>query len=294
MNGVININKPPGWTSHDVVAKARGLLKEKQIGHLGTLDPMATGVLPLAVGIATRLIEFSSYSKEYVATCLLGKSTDSCDVTGKTINEKDPAGLSGEKIREELFKLKNITEQTPPMVSAVKFAGKKLYELARQGKVVERKPRAIKIEELEPIREEVPRVTFRVVCSAGTYIRVLCQSLGEALAVGGCMESLERTRVGPFHLSASFTLEDVKKKTEEGNLSGMLLPSGSLVSHLGELRMGGPMLSDLCHGKKMNLPEGSAGTYRILNPEGLLCSVAEVSESGELRPRKVFGVEGIL
>src|ERR1019366_1645407 len=149
MNGILNLNKPTGWTSHDVVAKVRGLIKEKQIGHLGTLDPLATGVLPLAVGLATRLIEFASYPKEYVATCLLGKTTDSCDIMGKVLIEKPTINLSAERVREEVLKLKKITEQVPPMVSAVKSGGQKLYELARKGIVVERKPRPVQIKEIE-------------------------------------------------------------------------------------------------------------------------------------------------
>ena len=133
MNGVLNLNKPTGWTSHDVVAKVRGLIQEKQIGHLGTLDPLATGVLPLAVGLATRLIEFVSYPKEYVATCLLGKTTDSCDISGKILSEKSTQGLSEAQIRDAVLSLKSVTAQIPPMVSAVKSGGRKLYELATEG-----------------------------------------------------------------------------------------------------------------------------------------------------------------
>src|ERR1039458_8185752 len=158
MNGILNLNKPTGWTSHDVVAKVRGLIKEKQIGHLGTLDPLATGVLPLALGAATRLIEFASYHKQYVATCLLGKSTDSYDITGKLLAEKPLDELRMERVREEVLEFRNLTEQVPPMVSALKKDGKKLYELARQGLEVERKPRPIRISEIEVLQIELPRV----------------------------------------------------------------------------------------------------------------------------------------
>jgi tRNA pseudouridine55 synthase len=293
MNGILNLDKPPGLTSHDAVSATRRILNEKQIGHLGTLDPIATGVLPLAVGIATRLIEFASYSKEYLATCLLGKVTDSCDITGKILSEASVSGLSVERVREEVLKLKAITEQVPPMVSAVKIGGDKLYELARKGITVERKPRPVRIERMEVVGVELPRVCFRVFCSAGTYIRVLCQTLGEVLGTGGCMETLQRTQVGPFFLRDAHSLDGLKKKVDEGNLSNILLPSSILVQHLPELKLKGRILVDLCQGKKMNMPDYKPGLYRILNEPGLLCSIAEISAEGELKPKKVFGVEGI-
>ena len=294
MNGVMNVNKPAGWTSHDVVAKVRGLLQEKQIGHLGTLDPLATGVLPLAVGTATRLIEFSSFSKEYAATCLLGKTTDSCDVSGKILSESDVSGLAEGRIRAAVLHLKDLREQIPPMVSAVKSGGKKLYELARKGLVVERKPRPVQIEEVEVIRVEIPRVFFRVVCSAGTYVRVLCESLGEELGTGGCMERLERTRVGPFQIDQSQTLERVTLAAEGGVLSSLLLPSSLLAGHLSKLELDEKNIAELCQGKKINFPVPAPGFYRVINQEGRLCLIGEALELTELKPRKVFGMEGIL
>ena len=293
MNGILLIHKPPQWTSHDVVAKVRGILHEKQIGHLGTLDPLATGVLPLAVGIATRLIEFSSFSKEYVATCLLGKTTDSCDVSGKILSETDISNLLEEKIRCEVLKLRSVTEQIPPMVSAVRSNGQKLYELARQGLVVERKPRPVQIEEVEVIRIEIPRVMFRAVVSAGTYVRVLCETLGEALGVGGCMESLERTRVGPFLIAQSQTLEQVKLKVEVGDFSGLLLPPSLLVQHLPKVELDDKYIGELCLGKKINLPVRAPGIYRVLRGDGRLCVIGETLDGLELKPKKVFGVEGL-
>jgi tRNA pseudouridine55 synthase len=292
MNGLLLLNKPSGWTSHDVVAKARGILREKQIGHLGTLDPLATGVLPLAVGAATRLIEFSSFTKEYAAVCLLGKTTDSCDTSGKILTQSDVSGLSEENIREELLKMKSLTEQIPPMVSAVKSGGKRLYELARQGLVVDRKPRPIQIEEIELLRMEIPRVVFRVVCSAGTYVRVLCQSLGEALGVGGCMESLERTRVGPFQIRQSQTLEQIKLKVETGDF-GFLLPPSLLAEHLPKIALDEKNIFDLCQGKKRKMALPDAGYYRVINQAGRLCAIGEALDLTELKPKKVFGVEGI-
>jgi tRNA pseudouridine55 synthase len=294
MNGVLNINKPPALTSHDVVLAVRRLTQESRIGHLGTLDPMATGVLPLALGIATRLIEFSAYDKEYLATCLLGRTTDSCDVTGKVESETPTLELTEERVKEGVLKLREITQQIPPMVSAVKSGGKRLYELARQGLVVERQARPVRILKVEILTLAIPRVTFRVTCSAGTYVRVLCQTLGEDLGVGGCLESLERTRVGPFPIEKTTNPENLKKKMEEGRLSDILFPSSALVQHLPEIRLEGRMLDDLCKGKKMNMPALASGFYRVLNPKGQLSVIGDVSSEGELRPKKVFGSEGIL
>src|ERR1700677_480412 len=168
MDGLLILDKPSQWTSHDVVAKVRGITKERQIGHLGTLDPLATGVLPLALGAATRLIEFASHDKEYLAACLLGQTTDSEDVTGKLLSEASTAHLDEGLVREKILELRRLTEQIPPMVSAIKKDGQKLYELARAGKSVERAPRPIQIREIEILELALPRVTFRVACSGGT------------------------------------------------------------------------------------------------------------------------------
>ncbi len=294
MDGVLNLNKPSSWTSHDVVAKTRGILKEKKIGHLGTLDPLATGVLPLAVGGATRLLEFASYSKEYITTCLLGKSTDSYDISGKVLEEKPIGNLVPEQIKESVLKLQALTQQVPPMVSAVKQGGRKLYELARRGMVVERQARPIRIEIMEIIQIDLPRVSFRVTCSPGTYVRSLCQTLGESLGVGGCMEKLERTQVGPFFLKDAMTLEDLKKNVEDGNLSGILFPPSRLAQHLPELTIEELSLQRLCEGQKLRIPGHSPGLYRVMNGQGKISAIARVSPDGEVRPDKVFGLEGML
>lgn len=292
MNGVLNINKPKGWTSHDVVAKCRGILKERKIGHLGTLDPLATGVLPLALGLATRLIEFAQYPKEYVTTCLLGKTTDSCDATGQILSENSMDDLPLDFVRKEVLKLREVTEQIPPMVSAIHKEGKRLYEWARKGIVLEREARHINIEEVEALQIELPRVKFRIVCSAGTYVRALCQSLGEAVGKGGCMESLERTRVGPFSIQDAVTLEELEKRVETGK-SDMLLPSCRLVNHLPVVKLEENVLVLLCRGQTVKGPLAQEGLYRILNGQGLLSAIADLSAEGKLKPRKVFGLEGI-
>ncbi len=293
MNGILNLNKPASHTSHDVVALTRGIIKERRIGHLGTLDPMATGVLPLAIGIATRLIEFTSFTKEYVATCLLGRTTDSCDVTGKILQEKPTEFLSEINVREETGRLRSVTQQVPPMVSAVKKGGQKLYELARKGIKVEREARPVQINDVEVLQIKIPRVTFRISCSAGTYVRVLCLSLGETLGVGGCLESLERTRVGPLSLRDALNLDEIKQKARNNTLSDVLSPPSLLVQHLPEFILEGKDLSDFCRGRELSfscLP----GFYRILNRHGLLCAIGVVRNDERLKPKKVFGEEGIL
>lgn len=301
LHGVLNIHKPASWTSHDVVGRVRRILGESQIGHLGTLDPLATGVLPLAVGTATRLIEFASYTKTYQTTCLLGKTTDSCDVTGKVLSESSAAGLSEEQVRREGMKLQALTEQIPPMVSAVKIGGKKLYELARRGMEVERQARPIRLESVEILSVQLPRVVFRVVCSPGTYVRVLCQTLGEALGVGGCMETLERTQVGPFFLAQSASLEKIQKAAEEKSFSEVLFPSSLLVGHLPEVSLDEAKMAAVCQGKSIDLngdgivsdSKSPSGLVRILNSAGRLCAIGR-REGLILKPKKVFGIEGIL
>jgi tRNA pseudouridine55 synthase len=288
MTGVLILHKPKDWTSHDVVAKVRGILREKQIGHLGTLDPMATGVLPLVVGAATRLIEFASFDKEYRAVCLLGKRTDSGDVTGAILEEKPMGSLGADKVRNETLALKDLTEQVPPMVSAVKQDGRKLYELARQGLEVERKPRPIRIQEVEVVAMEIPRVHFRVVCSSGTYVRSLCETLGETLGVGGCLESLERTRVGPFSLPQSVTLEKLGTMAHDGKEGEALLPASSLVGHLPMVTLSPDDLVVFGHGREVALPMEPGRLARVLDGKGSLWGIGEGTAEGKCRPRKVF------
>jgi tRNA pseudouridine55 synthase len=290
MTGILIIDKPNGWTSHDVVAKVRGILHERQIGHLGTLDPMATGLLPLAIGSATRLIEFASFDKEYQAVCLLGKRTDSGDITGKVLEERDLGDLTKEKVRQETMALKTLTQQVPPMVSAVKQDGRKLYELARKGIEVERKPRPIRIQEVEVTSVALPRVAFRVVCSPGTYVRSLCETLGETLNIGGCLETLRRTRVGPFGLDLSVTLEKLGALGREGKFP--LLPASELVAHLPALLLSEADLASFCHGREVPVPLGLGQLARVMNAKGLLSGIGEGSDEGNCRPRKVFGIEG--
>nr|PZN05282.1 MAG: tRNA pseudouridine(55) synthase TruB [Bacillota bacterium] len=215
MNGVINCLKPPGMTSHDVVDFIRKQLGTKKVGHGGTLDPGAAGVLPIFVGKATKAVEFfDDCDKEYVAEMTLGVTTDTGDNLGKVLEirecEAEPASIV-----ETFGKFVGKIQQIPPMYSAVRHKGKKLYELARQGITVERKPRTVEIYSIELIKYEKPRVLFKVSCSRGTYIRTLCEDIGRALGCGAHLSCLIRTKLGPFNISRAITLEEIKEKSPD-------------------------------------------------------------------------------
>lgn len=212
MDGILLINKTTGMTSHDVVMKIRKLLKTKKVGHCGTLDPDATGVLVICVNKATKAIQFlTADSKEYIATLSLGKSTDTYDASGKVLEEKEFNGIKN--LEEVLNSFVGKQKQLPPIYSAIKVNGKKLYEYARENKEVEIKPRDIEIKEIELLKVEDNEITFRVLCSKGTYVRSLCVDIANKLGYPGHMKSLMRSQSGDFKLEDCFTLEDV----EQGN-----------------------------------------------------------------------------
>ena len=232
MNGIINIYKEAGYTSFDVVAKMRGILKIKKMGHTGTLDPDATGVLPVCIGNGTKLVElFSDHEKEYIAELRLGVATDTQDLSGEIL-KTSPVEVSCEEIREAVLSFVGEYMQLPPMYSAVKVNGKKLYELAREGKEVERKARPVNFREIEILSMELPVVKIRVVCSKGTYIRTLCNDIGEKLGCFGAMKSLVRTRVGMFKLEEAITLEELEQYRDAGKLAEIILPPDSIFMHL--------------------------------------------------------------
>lgn len=214
-HGIINIYKEVDFTSHDVVAKMRGICQQKKIGHTGTLDPNATGVLPVCLGSGTKLCDMmADKDKEYIAELLLGVTTDTQDTTGTILSEHD-VQLSPEEVTRVIMDFQGDIQQIPPMYSALKVNGQKLYELAREGKEVERKPRPITIHEIEILKMELPKVKIRVVCSKGTYIRTLCADIGEILGCGGTMASLVRTRVGRFCLEDAITLDQLQALRDE-------------------------------------------------------------------------------
>lgn len=229
LHGILNVYKEKGYTSHDVVAKLRGIVGQKKIGHTGTLDPDAEGVLPVCLGKATKVCDLlTDKDKTYRAVLLLGKTTDTQDLTGEVLNESDTCFLNEKEVETAIQGFIGEYRQIPPMYSALKVNGKKLYELAREGKVIERKARTVYIREIRILSIELPRVTMEVTCSKGTYIRTLCQDIGEKLGVGGCMESLLRTQVERFSLEDSKTLQNIQELKENGSLEQILIPVDSL------------------------------------------------------------------
>ncbi len=227
-NGIINVYKERGYTSHDVVARLRGILKMKKIGHTGTLDPEAVGVLPVCLGSGTKLCGMlTDWDKEYIAVLRLGVVTDTQDMTGQILErcgEERLAALTGDGVRETILRFVGNYDQVPPMYSALKVDGKKLYELARAGREVERSPRRVRIGEIEILEETLPLVRMRVVCSKGTYIRTLCHDIGQRLGCGGAMESLTRSRVGVFGIGEAMTLAQLEQLRDEDKISDVIIP----------------------------------------------------------------------
>ena len=206
---VLNINKPEGWTSFDVVKKIRSTIRVKKVGHAGTLDPFATGVLLVCTGRATKQVEdLMQLEKEYVAELELGKTTDSFDRTGKILSETEVGQLAETEIQGVCAQFEGETLQTPPMYSALKINGQRLYELARKGITVERRPRKINIYRLDVLNMEIPSVTVRVVCSRGTYVRALAHDIGERLGCGAYLKALVRSRIGSYRLADAMTIEE--------------------------------------------------------------------------------------
>lgn len=233
INGIVNIYKEKGYTSHDVVAVLRKVVGQKKIGHTGTLDPDATGVLPVCLGRATKVCELlTDHDKTYEALLLLGKTTDTQDISGEVLEEKDPAHLTEEEVRSCIESFIGAYDQVPPMYSALKVNGKKLYELAREGKIVERKSRRVQIHGIRILEMNLPHVRMEVDCSKGTYIRTLCHDIGEKLQVGGCMEELERTKVGRFLKEDAVTLDEVRQKIEQGEGAELFTPLDQIFAEL--------------------------------------------------------------
>lgn len=260
MDGIINVYKEEGWTSFDVVAKLRRITGIKKIGHTGTLDPAATGVLPVCIGKATRVFSLlTDMHKTYEAVLRLGVVTDTQDMTGRVLEERPVGEWDSELVRsfeEATRHFTGVYDQIPPMYSAKKQDGKKLYELARRGEEVERKPCRVEIKSIE-IKEYLPggRVRFEVTCSKGTYIRTLCQDMGERLGVGGCMESLLRTAVGPFHERDALRLGQIEAAASAGKLEDCMQPIDSLFPGLPSCLVDGGFEKALRNGNR--LPAGA-------------------------------------
>jgi len=286
-NGIIIIDKPAGWTSMDVCAKLRGILKTKKIGHAGTLDPMATGVLPVFVGQATRAVSFAEGGeKEYVAGLRLGRTTNTQDTEGETLTQS-PVAVGREELEAVLPWFTGEISQIPPMFSAIKINGQKLYDLARQGKEVERKARAVTVFALEVV-EQVSETDYilRIRCSKGTYVRTLCHDIGQALGCGGCMFSLRRTMAAGFTLDESVTLEQMQEGGE-----ALLRPTDSLFRDRPDYRLKTEKQEERCRNGnpffiQENLPEGE---YRIYGREGAFLCLSRLQGDTMTSLKNFFG-----
>jgi len=286
-NGIIIIDKPADWTSMDVCAKLRGILKTKKIGHAGTLDPMATGVLPVFVGQATRAVSFAeSGSKEYVAGLHLGAVTNTQDTTGEVLSSF-PVSITLEELQAVLPRFTGEIRQIPPMFSAIKVGGRKLYELARKGQEVERKSRAVTIYELE-VLEQTGQADYllRILCSKGTYVRTLCHDIGAALGCGGCMSSLRRTMAAGFTLSEAVSLDEVQEKGES-----LLRPVDALFAQHPTYRISHPRVEALCrNGNAFTVREPLPDdTYRVYGMDGTFLCLSRLENGTMTSVKNFFG-----
>ena len=305
IHGVINIYKEKGYTSHDIVAKLRGILRQKKIGHTGTLDPDAEGVLPVCLGGGTRLCDMlTDKDKTYRAVMLLGKETDTQDISGTVLKEMSVT-VTEEQVKAAAESFIGDYEQIPPMYSALKVNGKKLYELAREGKTIERAARPVRILELTIEEINLPRVTMTVTCSKGTYIRTLCHDIGERLGICACMEELTRIRVGIFEIQDALRLSEVeelqKKKSEGESVSQELLehiiPVDQMLKQYPAFEMKEGMDRFLYNGNSLfpnqftgtSAEKKSSGWVRVYDSQGHFCGVYQYDMQKKCyRPVKMF------
>ena len=286
-NGILVIDKSAGWTSQDVAAKLRGVFHERRVGHGGTLDPMATGVLPVFIGRATRAAEFlESAEKEYVAGLHLGVVTDTQDTSG-TVLETNSVCVTRAQLEAALRQFLGPIEQIPPMYSAIKINGQKLYELARRGQEVARRPRSITIHALELLEGEGADWAIRVRCSKGTYVRTLCHDLGRALGCGGCMSSLRRTRAGSFTLAQAVTMQQVLDFAAGQDPQQLLMPVDAVFAAHPPLIVTLGQAAKLKNGAQVKDWQFQPGTYRVYAEDGEFLLLGRV-EGGVLTTIKSF------
>ncbi|RRJ65402.1 tRNA pseudouridine(55) synthase TruB [Paenibacillus oralis] len=286
--GILPVLKPAGFTSHDVVAKCRGILKMKRIGHTGTLDPAVTGVLPLCLGRATRMVEYlQELPKEYEATLILGVATDTEDMSGTVVEQLDQVSVTEEAVRQVLQRFAGTISQVPPMYSALKHDGKRLYELAREGKTVERKAREVTIYELELLSFHPegphPTIQFRALCSKGTYIRTLCVDIGRALGVPAAMAQLKRTVSAGITEQSCLTLEEIARHAALGDLASYLLPVDQGVRHLPAHTIAGDKVKAALQGQRLPAaavnPQANRGELiRLYDPQQRFLGIFKADE----------------
>lgn len=292
-DGVVNVNKQRGWTSHDVVAKLRAVLGVRRIGHAGTLDPLATGVLPILVGKATRIAQYLvQWEKEYRVVLRLGETTDTQDATGSPLASRSVEGVTPERIREVVAGFVGCQQQLPPMYSAVKVKGVPLYKAARAGRTVERETRQITVHDIAVVDVAGCDVTLVVRCSKGTYIRTLCADIGEALAVGGHVRELSRTRVGPLRVEEALTVDEIAVRQSRGELGERLMSLDQALHALPAVSLDQSTADRVVHGVPVPLEEvrweagaaaagQAAGTIvRLKDPSGRLLALGALPQSG--------------
>lgn len=294
---MINVHKEKGFTSHDVVAKLRGIVGQKKIGHTGTLDPDATGVLPVCLGKGTKLCDLlTDKDKTYETVMLLGKETTTQDISGEILNEMDIVSLTKEEVLEIIYSFVGLYEQVPPMYSALKVNGKKLYELAREGKVIERKARPVTIHSIKVLEVNLPEVRMEVCCSKGTYIRTLCHDIGLKLKTYACMKELVRTKVSMFSIEDSFTLPQLQELKDNGELHKVIQPIDTvfpdckkitLPQKLKELALNGNPLPSKEFFLEQSLEAGET-ILLYLEEQELLGLYEFKKESGLLKLRQFF------
>lgn len=284
-NGVVIIDKPQGKTSHDVVAMLRKAFKTRRVGHTGTLDPMATGVLPICIGNATRAADMIiNAGKRYTAELILGERTDTLDISG-TVLEKCDVNVNEDEIRRVIESFIGEQEQIPPMYSAIKKDGKKLYELARDGIEIEREPRRINISAIKILDISSEKVTIDVSCSKGTYIRSLCDDIGQRLGCGAVMSALRRTESAGFSLNRAYTIEEIEACSEPSKL---LMPTDSLFSDLPEIHLNEKQERSIVNGVRMTWRTGKEGqSYRLYGNDGRFLCISEIKDM-KLVLRKSF------
>ncbi len=286
MNGILLIDKEPDWTSNDVVAKLKGMLHQRRVGHSGTLDPMATGLLVVFVGRATRAVEFAEgHDKRYLASLRLGLITDTQDISGSVLEQR-PVPVTREQLEAALEAFKGPQEQVPPMYSAIKHKGRPLYEIARKGGEVERKPRKITVQDIRLAGEEQGDYILDIRCSKGTYVRSLCHDLGLYLGCGGCMSSLRRLEAGQFNVENACKLSRVQEYADQGRAQELLLPVDSLFADLGRCTAEAWQERKLRCGNDygVDLPEGD---YRVYSASGEFLMLGRV-ENNRMKTLKSF------
>ncbi|MBR5944962.1 MAG: tRNA pseudouridine(55) synthase TruB [Lachnospiraceae bacterium] len=294
INGIINVNKEAGYTSFDVVAKLRGILKQRKMGHTGTLDPDATGVLPVCLGSATKLCEsMTDKEKEYLGVMRLGVTTDTQDMTGTILSEKE-VNCSEEEILNAVNSFIGEYDQLPPMYSAVWVNGQRLYDLARKGKVVDRPTRRVSIGNITVEKLNLPLITLRITCSKGTYIRTLMNDIGEKLGCGASMDSLVRTKTGVFKIENAYTLAEIEKIRDEGNLVKIVTPVDEFFADYGKGFVKDDALKLLINGNALDNSSFSQTELkeneekiRVYDKEGTFYGVYE-KKGNTYKPFKMF------